>query len=72
MTMRYLIVIEPAGTNYSAYAPDLPGCVAAAATEAEVRQLMAEAIALHIEGLRQDGLPVPPPRAAGTVVEVAA
>ena len=57
--MSYAIVIEKAEGNYSAYAPDLPGCVATGATIAEVEFEMREAIAFHLEGLRADGLPVP-------------
>jgi len=57
--MRYAIVIEKAEGNYSAYAPDLPGCVATGATIAEVESEMREAIVFHLEGLRADGLPVP-------------
>ncbi len=56
--MRYAIVIENAEENYSAYAPDLPGCVATGASIAEVEFEMREAIAFHLEGLRADGLPV--------------
>ncbi len=67
--MRYAVVIEKANGNYSAYVPDLPGCVATAATveaaEAEIRA----AIRFHIEGLREDGLPVPPPAAIADYVE---
>lgn len=67
--MRYAVVIERAGGNYSAYVPDLPGCVATgdtiAAAEAEIR----EAIRFHIEGLRADGLPVPEPLAVAEYVE---
>lgn len=58
-THRFLIVLEDAGTNYSAYSPDLPGCVAAGKTREETEALMYEAIQLHIEGLREDGLPIP-------------
>ena len=57
--MRYAIVIEKAEGNYSAYAPDLPGCVATGATIAEVELEMREAIVFQLEGLRADGLPVP-------------
>lgn len=60
--MRYAIVIENAGTNYAAYAPDLPGCIATAATSDGVKALLREAIQFHIEGLVEDGLPVPEPR----------
>jgi predicted RNase H-like HicB family nuclease len=56
---RFLIVIEDAGTNYSAYSPDLPGCVATGQTHDETERNMYEAIQLHIEGLREDGLPIP-------------
>lgn len=57
--MRYAIVIEKAGDNYSAYVPDLPGCVATGATVAETEAEIRDAIRFHIEGLRDDGLPVP-------------
>ena len=56
---RFLIVIEKADGNYSAYSPDLPGCVATGATREEAEQNMYQAIEMHIEGLREDGLPVP-------------
>ena len=56
--MRYAIVIEKAAGNYSAYVPDLPGCVAAGATVAETEQQIREAIKFHLEGLRADNLPV--------------
>jgi predicted RNase H-like HicB family nuclease len=67
--MRYAIVIEMAERNFSAYVPDLPGCIATAATVAEVESEMREAIRFHIEGLRADGLPVPPPAAIAEYVE---
>ena len=67
---RYLIVIENAGTNYSAYSPDLPGCVTTGKTLDETRKNMEEAIEFHLEGLREDGLPVPPPSSVGEYVEV--
>ncbi len=57
---RFLIVIESAGKNFSAYSPDLPGCVATGATREETERLMYEAIELHVEGLREDKQPVPP------------
>ena len=59
MPMRYAIVIEKAARNYSGYVPDLPGCVATGKTPAEVRRELRKAIRFHIEGLREDGLPVP-------------
>jgi predicted RNase H-like HicB family nuclease len=57
---RFLIVIENAGANFSAYSPDLPGCVATGATREETERHMYEAIQLHIEGLEEDQLPIPP------------
>jgi predicted RNase H-like HicB family nuclease len=59
--MRYAIVIEGIEGEFSAYVPDLPGCVAAGDTLAEVIELMGEAVRMHIEGLQEDGLPVPIP-----------
>jgi predicted RNase H-like HicB family nuclease len=59
--MRYAVVIEKGPTSYGAYVPDLPGCVAVAKTAAQVKKLIAEAVSLHFEGLREDGLPVPDP-----------
>jgi predicted RNase H-like HicB family nuclease len=59
--MRYAIVIEKGLTNYSAYVPDLPGCVTAGETLAEVKTLMQEAIRFHIEGMMEDGLDIPEP-----------
>ncbi len=59
--MRYAIVIEKATNNYSAYVPDLPGCVATGVTIQEVNQQIKEAITFHLEGLREEGLSVPQP-----------
>lgn len=59
--MNYAVVIERAGGNYSAYVPDLPGCVATGGTPEETRERLAEAIAMHLEGMREDGDPIPPP-----------
>lgn len=70
--MRYAIVIENAGSNYSAYVPDLPGCVATGATVEEAEAQIREAIAFHVEGLREDGLPVPAPASRVEYVDVAA
>jgi predicted RNase H-like HicB family nuclease len=70
--MRYAIVIEKAPGNYSAYVPDLPGCVATGATIAEVEAEIRDAIVFHLEGLRQDGLPVPVPASQVEYVEIAA
>jgi predicted RNase H-like HicB family nuclease len=70
--MRYAIVIEPAGSNYSAYVPDLPGCVATGKSLADTERAIREAIALHLEGMREDGTPIPPPSSRVDYVEVAA
>ena len=69
--MRYAIVIEKADGNYSAYVPDLPGCIAAGDTEAEVEVLIREAIEFHVVGLREDGLEVPAPSSKVEYVDVA-
>jgi len=69
--MRYAIVIEKAEGNYSAYVPDLPGCVATGATVAEVEGQIREAITFHVEGMREDGLPIPVPSSQVEYVEVA-
>ncbi|WP_295404509.1 type II toxin-antitoxin system HicB family antitoxin [uncultured Thiocystis sp.] len=70
--MRYAIVIERAGDNYSAYAPDLPGCVATGRSVEETEREMRDAIAFHLEGLREDGLPPPIPESRVDYIEVAA
>jgi len=70
--MRYAVVIESAGSNYSAYVPDLPGCVATGATLADAEAAIRDAIAFHLDGLREDGLPVPTPSSKVEYVEVAA
>lgn len=70
--MRYAIVIEKAEGNYSAYVPDLPGCVATGATVAEVEAEIREAIAFHLEGMREDGLSVPLPSSQVEYVDIAA
>ena len=58
--MRYAVVIEKAEANYSAYVPDLPGCIATGATLNEVEREIREAITFHIEGMREDGIAIPP------------
>ena len=68
--MRYAVVIEQGEESYGAYVPDLPGCVAVGESEAEVRRLIAEAIAFHPEGLRADGDPIPEPHSQVEYVEV--
>ena len=68
--MKYLVVIEPTETGFSAYSPDLPGCVATGATE-EVEREMKEAMAFHVEGLALEGHPVPEPSTRSACLEVA-
>lgn len=70
--MRYAVVIEQAEGNFSAYVPDLPGCVATGQTHEEVEQQIREAIAFHLEGMREDGLPIPPPITRAEYVEIGA
>jgi len=69
---RYAIVVERAGQNYAAYVPDLPGCIATGETITETEQLLREAIALHVAGLREDGSPVPEPSSVVDYVEIRA
>ena len=70
--MRYAIVVEKAGNNYSAYAPDLPGCVATGSSVKEAEQEILEAIKFHIDGLREDGLPIPTVSNVVEYLEIAA
>lgn len=67
--MRYAVVIEKANGNYSAYVPDLPGCIATGETVADVEANIREAIRFHIDGLKEDRLPVPRPSALADYVE---
>ena len=67
--MRYAVVIEKADGNYSAYVPDLPGCVATGDTPKEAEEEIREAIRFHIEGLKEDGLPAPKPQATLAYVD---
>ena len=69
---RFLIVIEETATGFSAYSPDLAGCIATGATREAVEQNMREAIAFHLDGLQEDGHPVPRPSSYSTYIEVAA
>ena len=69
--MHYTVVIEQGPTSYGAYVPDLPGCIAAAESRAEVVALIREAIEFHLEGLREEGMPVPEPLSSVESVEVA-
>jgi predicted RNA binding protein YcfA (HicA-like mRNA interferase family)/predicted RNase H-like HicB family nuclease len=68
--MRYLVVVEEGPSSFGAYVPDLPGCVAAAATRDEALALIWEAIEFHIEGLRKSGQTIPPPSSTGEVVDI--
>ncbi|MCA1614522.1 MAG: type II toxin-antitoxin system HicB family antitoxin [Acidobacteria bacterium] len=69
--MRYAMIIEQGERNYSAYLPDLPGCVATGETLEEVKERMSKAIDLHLRGMREDGLPVPEPTSLADYVEAA-
>ena len=71
--MQYTAIIEKEpNTDWGAYVPDLPGCVAVGATREEVERLIGEAIELHLRGMREDGEPIPLPNSTAVVVEVAA
>ncbi|WP_396216830.1 type II toxin-antitoxin system HicB family antitoxin [Gemmatimonas sp.] len=70
--MKLLIVVEPTASGFSAYAPDVPGCIATGPTREAVERTMREAIEFHLEGLRAEGIAAPEPHAYATVVEVAA
>jgi predicted RNase H-like HicB family nuclease len=69
--MRYAMIIEQGEQNYSAYLPDLPGCIATGKTIEELKQRMSEAIELHLRGLREDGLAIPEPTSLAEYVEAA-
>jgi predicted RNase H-like HicB family nuclease len=68
--MRYVVIVEKGEKNYGAYVPDLPGCVAVAETKREVLKLIREAIALHLESMREEGLPVRQPRTTSEYVDI--
>jgi predicted RNase H-like HicB family nuclease len=70
--MRYAVVIEKAENNYSAYVPDLAGCIATGATVGEAERLIREAVELHLPGLQEDGIPIPQPSSQVEYIEVAA
>lgn len=70
--MRYLIVIEKSKTGFSAYSPDLPGCVATGSTKRRTEKAMRGAIEFHLEGLRAEGRKVPAPRSSSVYVEIPA
>lgn len=68
----YVVILEPGPNNWSAYVPDLPGCVAAAVTREETEVLIREAIEFHIEGMKEDGLDIPEPTLEAIKINVAA
>lgn len=70
--MKYLVVLEPTPTGFSAFSPDLPGCIATGDTREEVEREIAEAIAFHLDGLREEGLPVPVPHTQSTYIDISA
>jgi len=70
--MQYLVVIERGTSSFGAYVPDLPGCVAVGETRAEVTDLIHEAIEFHLEGMKEDGVPIPEPHSTSELVEVRA
>ena len=70
--MRFLVVVEETATGFSAYSPDLLGCVATGGTRDEAQQRISEAISFHLEGLRADGAPIPEPHSSSLYVDVPA
>ncbi len=70
--MKYLVVIEPTGTGFSAYSPDLPGCASTGTNREEIERNVQEAIELHLKGLREEGYPVPEPSTSSAYVEIVA
>lgn len=70
--MRYMVILERGETSWGAHVPDLPGCVAVGETREEALSLIREAIALHIEALKEEGSPIPEPSSEGEVVEIGA
>lgn len=70
--MKYLVVVEKAKTGFSAYSPDLPGCIATGATRAEVERTMSEAMEFHLDGMRLDGQEPPPAHSYSVYVELPA
>ena len=67
--MKYLIIIERTPRNYSAFSPDLPGCIATGETRSEVEERMRDAIRMHLDGMREDGLPIPEPSTTAEYIE---
>ena len=70
--MQYLVIVEKGPSSYGAHVPDLPGCVAVGETKDEVLALIRETIEFHLEGMKQDGEPIPPPSSTSELVEVEA
>lgn len=70
--MKYLIIIEKTETGYSAYSPDLEGCIATGSTREEVEKTMKEAIEFHLDGLREEGYKIPAPHSYSTYMEISA
>jgi len=70
--MKYLIVIEPTAAGYSAYSPDVPGCVATGGTRDEVEREMKDAIAFHLNGLKAEGMAIPEPSTSSSYVDIPA
>ncbi len=68
--MKFTVVIEKAPNNFAAYVPDLPGCVATGKSRKEVTERIEEAVRMHLEGMREDGLEIPEPQASSVLVEV--
>jgi predicted RNase H-like HicB family nuclease len=68
--MRYAVIIEKGPNNYSAYVPDLPGCISVGDALEEVKAMIREAIDFHIDGMLEDGLPIPPPTSQAEYVEI--
>ena len=68
--MKYTVILEQGESSYGAFVPDLPGCIAAGETREETLRLIKEAIAFHIEGLKEDGRPVPEPHCMSAIVDV--
>ena len=68
--MKYTVIVEKGKKNYGAYVPDLPGCVAAGESKTQVLKLIREAIEIHLESLKSDGLPIPEPKSMSELVEV--
>ena len=68
--MKFVVVLEKTVNGFSAFSPDLPGCIATGPTERETLRLMKEALSFHIEGMKEEGLPLPVPTAQTTLIEI--